>query len=927
METGGNRGDLVLPNDSYAHVLDETKGHITCYVGPSKTQLAETDKLVVFDPQSKKYRSTERHEAVKSINVAPEGWYIILKNPAVDRKQPPPSSSDSIAIDRLDVGRKIHIPGPISFALWPGQMSRVVQGHHLRTNQYLIVRVYDAEAAKENWGETIIQKTSVADTAPVKSEGEGSQSQGTGDEASGDSVQEQVTETKIDTTVIEETGDSILDDDIDFTVGKLMIVKGTDVSFFIPPTGIEVVKDSAGKYTREAVTLERLFYCILLDESGSKRYIRGPAVVFPQPSEIFQTHKKNGITTRKFRAVELNDISGIYVKVIAPYSEGGRDYKEGEELFITGKEQSIYYRRDEHQIIRYGDQEIHYATAIPKGEARYMLNRLSGEIITVKGPNMLLPDPRTEVIVRRLLPNSLCELMYPGNTEAQQYNSALTGMMESPTDFVTDNDYARSASHDDELGGNFHSRGGDVYATSMTRGMDLESFGSKSPLHRELLQASANSAGMEDGGVLEKKSHYTKPRTITLSSKYDGAVCMKVWTGYAVMIVNGVGERKVVEGPATYNLAYDEYPEVVQMSTGKPKNTDRLLKDIYLRTKNNKISDIITVETKDLVQVSMKLSYRLNFTGDKAKWFDVENYVKFLCDHMRSKLKGFAQTISLSEFYGDSVNRIRSVVLGEAKEGECRSHTFDENGMCVTDVEVLKVTINDDRIADDILSTQREIVTATIGASRKTELLALKKQIDALEAEEATLKETALDREVDLHKKQIETLKEKDTADHERDMELITHSHLESKKRMDNDNAVAETRLGNEIKRQKKATDGELANQENLDKIAGAELAREAAQNQMAIEYKTSKVEVKKLLIAAQSGATVEQMKAVSPNLVAALQDSTQISVLEKVLPAALPLSIVEGKSANEVLGTLFAGTSVGQVLGNMTDKVTSDKK
>ena len=30
----------------------------------------------------------------------------------------------------------------------------------------------------------------------------------------------------------------------------------------------------------EAVTLERLEYCILLDEDGNKRYIRGPAVVF-----------------------------------------------------------------------------------------------------------------------------------------------------------------------------------------------------------------------------------------------------------------------------------------------------------------------------------------------------------------------------------------------------------------------------------------------------------------------------------------------------------------------------------------------------------------------------------------------------------------------------------------------------------------------
>lgn len=51
--------------------------------------------------------------------------------------------------------------------------------------------------------------------------------------------------------------------------------------------GIEVVRDNNEQYVREAVTLERLEYCILLDEDGNKRYIRGPAVVFPKPTETF----------------------------------------------------------------------------------------------------------------------------------------------------------------------------------------------------------------------------------------------------------------------------------------------------------------------------------------------------------------------------------------------------------------------------------------------------------------------------------------------------------------------------------------------------------------------------------------------------------------------------------------------------------------
>ena len=52
------------------------------------------------------------------------------------------------------------------------------------------------------------------------------------------------------------------------------------------------------------------------DKDGNKRYIKGPDVVFPEPTERFV--EKNG--SRKFKAIELNEISGIYLKVIAPYS-------------------------------------------------------------------------------------------------------------------------------------------------------------------------------------------------------------------------------------------------------------------------------------------------------------------------------------------------------------------------------------------------------------------------------------------------------------------------------------------------------------------------------------------------------------------------------------------------------------------------------
>jgi major vault protein len=329
--------DLILAPNEYAYILDETKGNVINYVGPHKTSLANTDQPVIFNHKSKQFERCNLEQAIRNFAIAPEGWYLVLKNPAKDGH--PAKTGTANNLPELNIGRKINIPGPVAFAPWPGQMSQVIQGHRLRSNQYLIVRVYDEEAACANWGKAVIKPQ-------VHKDG--------------------------DTPSLENPENIATGELPDLTMGKLLVIKGTEISFYIPPTGIEIVPDDDRDYIREAVTLEQLEYCILLDENGSKRYIRGPAVVFPQPTENFI--EKTG--ARKFKAIELNEISGLYIKVIAAYEEDGKTYKVGDELFITGAEQMIYFPRMEHAIVRYGDSEIIYAVAIPAGEARYVLNRL-----------------------------------------------------------------------------------------------------------------------------------------------------------------------------------------------------------------------------------------------------------------------------------------------------------------------------------------------------------------------------------------------------------------------------------------------------------------------------------------------------------------------------------------------------------------------
>jgi major vault protein len=339
--------DLVLNVNEYAYVLDQTKGNVVCWVGPSKTSLSNSDQLVTFNEKTKRFVPCGFTDAVKLFTTAPKGWYVVLKNPAKDRergldKHPGTGTSNSIP-EGMEVGKKINIEGPVSFALYPGQMAKVIEGHILRSNQYIMVRVYDADAAAKSTSTEKAEKT--------------------------------------------------------YTPGQMMVIKGTEVSFYIPPTGFEIVKNN-GSFVQDAVTLEKLEYCILKNENGNKRYVQGPAVVFPEPTESFITNDDGSF---KFRAIELSKISGIYIKVIEEYKENGKEYHIGDELFITGNDQMIYYPRPEHAIIQYGEKIVHHSIAIPKGEGRYLMNRLTGEIKTVIGSMMLLPDPRKEVIVKRKL--------------------------------------------------------------------------------------------------------------------------------------------------------------------------------------------------------------------------------------------------------------------------------------------------------------------------------------------------------------------------------------------------------------------------------------------------------------------------------------------------------------------------------------------
>lgn len=801
--------DLVLAPNEFCLLQSKTNGVIKTCTGPIMMTISQQEALVVFDSKTKKFKELSNFDHAKQLFVnAPENWYVILKNPTANGSYP--EMGKSMIAPELNIGQKVNIRGPVSFSLFPGQMAKVIRGHALRTNQYLLARVYEANAASQNQGEML-------DT-----EGK----------------------------VIEKKNETYVN-------GQILVIKGTEVSFYIPPTGIEVIavdNDPNKGYVREAVTLERLEYCILKDEDGNKRYCHGPEVVFPKPTESFVTSPKGGYV---FRAIELSPISGIYVKVIAEYKDdNGTVHPIGEELFITGNDQMIYYPRPEHAVINYDNKMMHHAIAIPEGEGRYIMDRLSGVIKTIKGPAMYLPDPRTEVVVKRKLSAKQCELWYPGNADALAYNINLSEKAVEK-------------------------------ATKKSVDLDMFAFSALTSMDSTL-------ANLEAKANISRGTSYTKPRTITLDNKFEGVVSIDVWTGYAVNVISKDGTRKIVRGPQTILLDYDQTLEVLELSTGRPKTTDNLIKTVFLRHENNKVSDIINIETKDFVKAAVKVSYCVDFDPQYMdKWFSVENYIKFMCDRERALIKRAAKNYTIEEFwanYGDIVRNIAINAPAPGDESDGRNGLFfHENGMCVTDCEVLSISV-DPSIEKLLIQHQHDAVRKNL------ELASANKQAEVAEAMSVA----------------------------EKAMMALESEKLRNKMALQEAEATQKQAIQSKINRQNEAEklaakQAEKDMQVVIDAIAEAgrvrkeadfkqALAQDAERNALEIQHEKEMADIEKAKQEAYAATIATIMNSITPQLVEAITIGGKAELTETLAKHMSPYAMAKGESVVETTQKLLNG-------------------
>lgn len=866
---GGDAAEVVLPPDQYVYMQDTGKGSINTFCGPTVVTQQGTLQPVAFDANDGFRSDLALGDAVRKKVFCRQNQYVVLYSPAKDpARQHPPVGERSAEFPELADGQTQIIPDAGSFALWPGQHHQVVDGHNLRTDEFVAVRILDAKVAKENWSMAVVQRA----------EGEEKENKG--------GIQ------------------------MDFTTGAINHVEGRAVKYFVPCTGMSVIKvkvtDEDGNevetYIQRAMSLELLEYCILIDQNGKKRFEKGPQVVYPQPTETFYS---DGQGNRKFRAIELNKQQQLHLKALEDFDDTNPVTKEtvkrkaGDEWRVTGEDTPIYFPSACVMIIKYttsqGEQLIHFATVVAEGEGRYVLDRSSGKIKTYVGPDMLLPDPTKETLVRRVLTERQSRIWFPGNQAVAAYNKQLReATTAAKGGYVTEAEVVRQQ----------------VSAASSSRKLSFESVESAAaydaPTARSLRSAppvgggaylpTTNVAPAGESRVRETK--FNPPKTLVLDSGLDGAVKIEVWQGYAVCVVKPNGNQRVVvadDSAKKVILDYGETLAEMALSTNTPKSTDRLEETVYLQISGNPVGDIISgCLTLDHIPFRVSLSYRVRFvgedfkitihgqtvTGDTNKWWVDRNYVKTLTDRGRSKIRALLRRTPIDKWDQSAEALIRDLILGQPDEaGNRPGMFFPENSMLVVDVDIRAVTNENTGIAklfDDAqhsaIKTNLELEAARRTAAAKAEQESLKQETAKITAATATL----------IHTLTLQAIAEAEAEDSRKSAAILKGHEC----------SLAATKAEEAIR----------------DATAQANLIRNKAKLDQEVADLRSREAIKLDTLAAETQATVDRLAAARDGFAQALVAISDKTTAVQVSQALSVQTLLGGDNLVEVLNKVFPG-------------------
>ncbi|MBX3467769.1 MAG: hypothetical protein KF878_12870 [Planctomycetes bacterium] len=897
---------IPVTERQFLWVQDDDKGEVVLHVGPTMVSPTAADRVVIDDGAGG-FVEDVSGQPQRMIEVG-DTQYAVITNPLVEGADPAfPNGKFKAGRNEarpLRNGTRAMLPGPTSFYLRPGQQCEVRDAHELASNQYLVVKVYGEVDAAAPYHDITVRSAAIT-TFTAEPLGA---AQATAAGAAGPAPAA-------------------------LRRGQLIVIRGLDTQLYIPPTGVDIVPDTTVDGAAVGADAARQLLAQLraappppapapalaaeelqddetpapqqkaappgraarrdayVEQAARTRHrVGGGGAAGPAPQQqlvqalMHQPEVRRALEreARQARLVREAVVLGEKEYCVVIDADGKRNVRRGparvfpgpyDTFMSEGSRERVY---DAYELLPTRALWLRVITPIGREELQRRLP-----------PGFQLERPRYEPGDEILL-TGVSTFFFPFNEI--EVLSPVTGLA------VVGNDHSKvfiEAIGIDQKSG--------IYVRDLTTGEARLVRGKTSYLvHPGKEVHITRTVPAEDWNrwVAPGEPHKEAPAPVTT----PWALSIVVPHNQACMATSASGHR-VIEGPCVELLEYEETLTALSLSTGTPKSDDATIRTCFLRTVGNRVSDVIRVQSADFVEIDVRVSCNVTFIPEwKDRWFNHENYVQVLCEHLRSLVRSRCRALQLAELWPQLTSVIRDVVLGDRVEGEGRpGRLFKDNGMLVTEVEVLTAEILDPQIAALYHSVQRQIVSLQIGDREAQAQLASSRLRDEVEKERQALERAAAQRAAAL----------KDVV-----RGLAQQAALAE---VENGAQVAIARAEADGAREMATTKAALARQQEQQAVerdlrarrAEAEAAARRLEEAQALEAEAARHKLRVQLIEARSAASVAERQAVQRHLVEALTALGDKALLTEAARNMNLVSLFKGKDVMTLLGEVLNGTRV----------------
>ncbi len=962
------RGSRKIPvtERQFLWVQDDDKGEVTLHVGPTMVSPTAADRVVIDDGDGG-FREDTSSRPQRLIEVG-DHQYAVLYNPLLENDGGP---NGRFRVGRnetrpLKNGTRAMIPGPCSFYLRPGQRAEVRDAHELSASQYLVVKVYGPLDATAPYHDVTVRSAAITRATAEALDG---RPQPLPDSAASKPLMR----------------------------GQLIVVRGIDTQFYIPPSGVDIVPDTSvdeSGATLSAVTAQRLVAQMQQQLQAAPPSPKSPpSLPSPEPmgpsfdeleeSEAERNKAKRAVAQYQSQAAFVDQAARTRQRVQAPgkpmppptppvipapaavasglaraeviatppvpsappapvgniddllASDSVRKAIEREArqarlvrhaAVLGEKEFCVLIDPDGKREIKVGPARVFpgpYDTFMTKGSRNrtYDAYELLPQralwlrvISSISREDMAAKMPRGVQLDK--------EMYYPGD---EILLAGVSGFF-----FPFNEIEVLSPQTGEAVVGNDHSS---VFIEAI--GIDQ-----KSGIYvRDLTTGEVRLIRGKQSYLVDPRKEIHITRTLSIAEwnlwiapsephKITNKAMMTPWAvsiivphNTAVLATSAAAQR-VIEGPCVTLLEYEETLVPLRLSTGTPKSDEHPLQTCFLRTVGNRVSDIIEVETSDFVRIHIRTSYSVTFLRDhKDKWFNCENYIQVMCEHLRSIVRSRMRTIALSALWPQVSQVVRDTILGPrgtepGSEGR-KGRFFADNGMIVTEVEILEAEIQDSVIAELMKNVQRESVMLAIGDRQAQEKVTSAKLRSDLEKLQTDLQMSGKQREAQLGDL-VRKLKHEAELSNLRERELVQGEQA----RLSSEREILETRA--KIERETLAQKAQL---DALTREASTKASAQATLHSEEIEHLSRIRALEIQLLDAQARAVVAERTSVQPQLVEALTALGDKALLSEVAHNMNLVSLFRGKEAGEILKDIVGGTRFAPALAEALSTKPSPAK